>query len=117
MKDKKFRENIKLYNLVMSNIWQMITTIFFGILLGYLLNRNSEKDGKIYFLVSVLLFVLIAIFNFFRSIIVGLKKISKREELKRILEEKNQNNLENTDDFEEINQNNLENKDDYEEKI
>lgn len=79
MKKDKIVKDIKLYNLIMSNIWQLLTTILFGVLVGYLLNRYAEKENNHYMLFSIIVFFIIGIINFFVAIIRGSKKLAIKE--------------------------------------
>lgn len=91
-KDKFFKD-LKVYNLIMSNIWQLITILILGILSGYLLEKNATDKNINYMLFSIITFSVIGVVNFFVSIIRGSKKLEKEEvrkaSLKGNLEEKN----------------------------
>ena len=95
--------DLKIYNLVMSNIWQLITILVIGILAGYLFEKNAEDKSINYMAFSIIFFFIIGVINFFVSIIRGIKKIEKEEarkaEIKKQLEEKEKQSIEeNTND-------------------
>lgn len=83
MKKDKVVRDWKLYNIIMSNIWQFIATILCGFLFGYLMERRAENKDINYMLFSVILFIVIGCINFFLGIIKQLKKIEKEQEKKQ----------------------------------
>lgn len=96
-KDKIYKD-LKIYNMVMSNIWKLITFILLGILAGYLLNKYAKYHDINYMLFSILLFVIIGVTDFFVSIIRECKRLdeeeNKKQELKRqVKDNKNSENL------------------------
>lgn len=92
-KDKIYKD-LKLYNMVMSNIWKLITFILLGILAGYLLDKYATYHDINYMLFSILLFVIIGVTDFFVSIIRECKRLDEAERKKQeLLKTKN---LENT---------------------
>ncbi len=79
-KDKdKIYKDIKLYNMVMSNIWKLITFVLIGILGGYILNKKAKYHDINYMLFSILFFTIIGIVDFFISIIRESKRLEKKE--------------------------------------
>ncbi len=92
-KRKKIARDFKLYNVIMNNIWKFIVTVLIGVLLGYLTTRNNE-DGNNYMVFCTITFFIIGIINFFVGIIKEHKKLIKNEELRKKLENKEENNNE-----------------------
>lgn len=77
-KDKLYKD-LKVYNMVMSNIWKLLTFILIGILGGYLLNKYAKYHDINYMLISILFFSIIGIIDFFVSIIRESKRLEKKE--------------------------------------
>lgn len=77
-KDKLYKD-LKVYNMVMSNIWKLLTFILIGILGGYLLNKYATYHDVNYMLISILFFSTIGIIDFFVSIITESKRLEKKE--------------------------------------
>ncbi len=94
MKKDKLYKDLKLYNIVMSNIWQLITIILFGILAGYLLEKYSTNEKINFMLISIIVFSFIGIINFFVSIIRQSKKLEKAERAKKLAKDENNTNNE-----------------------
>lgn len=87
MKKDKIAKDFKIYNLIMSQVWRFLTTIIIGILFGYLVSRKGE-EGNNYMIVIIIASFVIGIFNFFLGIYKEHKKLEKREEMRKRLEEK-----------------------------
>ncbi len=82
-KDKKeLIKGVKTYNMIMSNVWQLITILIIGVLLGYLLEKNATNPDINYMLVSVIGSIIIGITVFFVGLIKGLKKIDNMDKEK-----------------------------------
>lgn len=98
-KDKKrLFKDLKVYNLIMSNVWQLITILLIGVLAGYLFEKNAEDKSINYMLFSIIFFSIIGIINFFVSIIRGSKRLAKEEAKKTLIKqqlEENSNNEKN----------------------
>lgn len=88
MKKNKIIKNFKLYNILMSNFWLLITTCLVGVIIGYILNKNSSNENNHYMLISIIIFSVIGIANFFIHLIVQINKLNN-EEQKDINEENN----------------------------
>lgn len=86
----KFYKDLKVYNMVMSNIWKLITFILAGIFAGYLLNKYAKYHDVNYMLISLLFFITIGIVDFFISIIRESKRLEeedkKQQEQKKKIE-------------------------------
>lgn len=89
-KKSKLIKDFRLYNVIMNNIWKLITTVLIGVLLGYLTTRKSE-DGNNYMVIFIVIFFIIGIINFFVGIIKEHKKLAKREEMRKRLEKQQEN--------------------------
>lgn len=76
-------KDLKVYNLVMSNIWQLITILLIGILAGYLFEKNATNKEINYMLFSIIFFTIIGVINFFVSIIRGVKRLEREEARKK----------------------------------
>lgn len=104
MKKDKSRlfKDLKVYNLIMSNIWQLVTILLIGVLAGYLFEKNAEDKSINYMLFSIIFFTVIGIINFFVSIIKGSKRLEKEEAKKALarkqLEEKEEQSVEKNND-------------------
>lgn len=88
MKKNKIIKNFKLYNIIMSNFWLLITTCLVGIIIGYFLNKYSSNENNHYMLISIIIFSVIGIANFFIHLITQINKLNS-EEQKDINEENN----------------------------
>lgn len=88
-KDKLYKD-LKVYNMVMSNIWKLITFILAGIFAGYLLDKYAKYHDINYMLISLLFFITIGTVDFFISIIRECKRLEeeerKQQELKKQIE-------------------------------
>lgn len=85
-KKDKLVHGFKLYNEVMQEIWKFLTILLFGVLIGYLLQRNGpENNNRLVF--TLIIALALGLVSFF----IGLLKVIKKEE-KRRLEKNNQEN-------------------------
>ena len=96
-KDNLFKD-LKVYNLVMTNIWQLLTIILIGVLAGYLFDKYATNESINYMAFSIILFAIIGIINFFVSIIRGIKKLEKKNTEKDEREKAISESLENKDE-------------------
>ena len=84
---KKNKDNLvkdlKIYNLVMTNVWQLLTIIAIGILAGYLFEQYATNQDINYMAFSIIFFSIIGIINFFVSILKGVKKLEKTDKDKK----------------------------------
>ena len=78
MKKRKWLRDLQVYNLVISNIWLLLTTMLVGAIIGYLLDRRQEGSNRFLLLFSVIFF-LIGIINFFVAIIRGSQKLNEQK--------------------------------------
>ena len=85
-KKDKLVNGFKLYNEVMQEIWKFLTILLFGVLIGYLLQRNGPENNN-RFVFALIIALAIGLVSFF----IGLLKVIKKEE-KRRLEKNNQEN-------------------------
>lgn len=81
MKKNKLIKNIKLYNIIMSNFWLLITTCLTGIIIGYFLNKNSDNENNHYMLISIIIFSVIGIANFFIHLIKEINNLNKDDKV------------------------------------
>jgi len=81
-KDSLFKD-LKIYNLVMTNIWQFLTIIAIGILAGYLFEKYATNQNINYMAFSIIFFSIIGTINFFVSILRGVKKLEKVDKDKK----------------------------------
>lgn len=86
-KRAKWSKDFKLYNVIVNNFWKFIGTVLIGVCLGYLTTRKSEDDSN-YMLFFVILFFVIGVFNFFLSLYKEIRKLEKREKMRKDLENK-----------------------------
>lgn len=88
-KDKLYKD-LKVYNMVMSNIWKLLTFILIGIFAGHLLNKYAKYHDINYMLISILFFSTVGIVDFFISIIRESKRLEeedkKQQEQKKKIE-------------------------------
>lgn len=68
----------KIHQLVMENLFTMFFLFGVGLLVGYLLKRNALQDGWLYFIFTVVLFIVIGVMLFLVRVIKGKKNIEKR---------------------------------------
>ncbi len=78
MNKNKIIKDLKLYNVIMSAIWKLITTLILGILAGYLIARQGE-EGNHYMLFTIIVFFIIGMINFFMDIYRGNKRLALQE--------------------------------------
>ena len=83
MKKEKAYKFFKNYNVIMSNIWLLITTMLVGVLIGYFVNKKFPTEKNIWFILIIIIFFVIGIINFFYSILVKSKEFDKFEEGKK----------------------------------
>lgn len=94
---KSLVHGMKAYNLIMSNVWQLLTILLIGILVGYLLTRNATNKKINYMAISIIVFAVIGIIVFFVNIIREAKKMEQIEMRKKAKIEQ-ENNNQNTED-------------------
>ena len=80
MKKEKVYKFFKNYNIIMSNIWLLITTMLVGVLIGYFVNKKFPTEKNIWFIFIIIIFFVIGIINFFYSLIVKSKDFDKKTE-------------------------------------
>lgn len=77
MKDKKkISQDMK--DILLTNLVQALTITLFGILFGYLLKRNAEEDGWLYFAFISCLFFIIALIIYIVKVLKARKKLLKK---------------------------------------
>jgi hypothetical protein len=81
-KKEKIVKGFKVYNIIMTQIWQFVATMACGVLAGYLIHskRPEDKNGMLYCIIG---FFLIGTFNFFLGIIQASKRYAREEESKK----------------------------------
>lgn len=84
-KDSLYK-GFKTYNMIMSCVWQLLTTLLFGVLAGYLLEKYGEGDVN-YMGIAIVISVVVGILVFFTSIIKESKRLTKEETAKQAYEE------------------------------
>ena len=72
----KWVKDLKVYNIVMSNVWKLLTFLLLGVLAGYLFEKYAKDKSLPYMLISILTFTIIGI-DFFFSIIRESKKLEQ----------------------------------------
>ncbi len=86
MNKEKKKMNPVIKDIVLTNLIQLGTIILFGVLTGYLLWRNAEKEkdpqGNIYFIFSIILFAVIGITIFTVKTVKKIKAYKKGKENK-----------------------------------
>ena len=80
MKKDKFIRDFKIYNFVMNNIWQLLTTLLIGFIIGWLLEKYVGSEKNLWMLFSIVIAIFVGCANFFLSLYSLMKKIQKREE-------------------------------------
>ena len=83
MKRDKFIRDFKIYNFVMSNIWQLLTTLLIGFGIGWLLEKYVGSEKKLFMIFSLLIAFSIGVANFFFSIYRKMKQLQKVDEEKK----------------------------------
>ncbi len=91
-KDSLYND-LKLYNMVMSNIWKLITFLLLGILSGYLLNKYATYHDINYWLISIIFFTTIGVINFFVSIIKESKRLEKQNNKNKNVDKTDNENI------------------------
>ena len=99
MKKKKDNiiHDIKIYNIIMSNVWKLITFLLLG---GFLFEHYSKYKDFNYMLFSIVLFAIIGIIDFFVSIVRDSKRLEKAEEKKKEKELKKDSDEQNEESAE-----------------
>lgn len=80
MKKDKFIRDFKTYNFVMSNIWQLLTTLLIGFGIGWLLERFIGSEKNLFMIFSIIVAIFVGIANFFFSLYRLVKRIQASEE-------------------------------------
>lgn len=80
MKKDKFIRDFKIYNFVMSNIWQLLTTMLLGFGIGWLLEKYFDSEKNLFMIFSLILAFSVGIANFFISLYKKLKKVQNEED-------------------------------------
>lgn len=83
MKRDKFIRDFKIYNFVMSNIWQLLTTLLIGFGIGWLLEKYIGSEKKLFMIFSIIIALVIGIANFFFSLYRKMKQLQKVDEEKK----------------------------------
>ena len=78
IKKEKFVNSFKLYNYVMQEIWKLVTTLLFGIVLGYFVQKKSVENKK-YFVLILIISMVVGLCNFF----IGIIRIARKEEKRK----------------------------------
>ena len=76
LKEQNFKE------ILTNSLWKIFGMIFLGFLLGYLVYRDSEKDGNpeiLYLIILVVLFAVIGIIMFLVKVIPAYKDLKKQQ--------------------------------------
>lgn len=84
MKKDKFIKDFKIYNFVMSNIWQLLTTLLIGFGIGWLLERFIGSEKNLFMIFSIIVAIFVGIANFFFSLYRLVKRIQASEEKENI---------------------------------
>ena len=74
-------------DILLTNFGTVITIFIFGIALAYLVRKNAEKDGNLYFIVILLIFVVICGLIFLFKTLSDKKKMLARKEKEKALRE------------------------------
>ncbi|MCM1260077.1 MAG: hypothetical protein NC182_03970 [Prevotella sp.] len=74
----KWVKDLKVYNIVMGNVWKLLTFLLLGVLAGYLFEKYAKDKSLPYMLISILTFTIIGIIDFFFSIIRESKKLEQK---------------------------------------
>ena len=76
LKEQNFKE------ILTNSLWKIFGMIFLGFLLGYLVYRDSEKDGNpeiLYLVFLVALFAVIGIIMFLVKVIPAYRNLKKQQ--------------------------------------
>ena len=92
--------DIKIYNIIMSNVWKLITFLLIGVLGGFLFEHYSKYKDFNYMLFSIVLFAIIGIIDFFVSIVRDSKRLEKAEKKKKEKELKKDSDEQNEESAE-----------------
>lgn len=82
MKKDKIIKNAKLYNIIMSNFWLLITTCLVGVIIGYFLDKNSSNENNHCMLYAIIISSVIGIANFFIHLIKEINNLNKESQEK-----------------------------------
>lgn len=80
MKKDKFIRDFKIYNFIMSNIWQLLTTLLIGFGIGWLLEKYVGSEKKLYMIFSLVIALLVGIANFFFALYKKMQQLQKNED-------------------------------------
>lgn len=78
----KWVKDLKVYNIVMGNVWKLLTFLLLGVSAGYLFEKYAKDKSLPYMLLSILTFTVIGVIDFFFSIIRESKKLEEKENKK-----------------------------------
>lgn len=79
MKKEKIAKAFKTYNLIMNEIWKLITILLIGILIGWFIKRKNGSN--LGFVISISIALVVGLASFFVGII-RLSKNKEKEDLK-----------------------------------
>lgn len=82
-KKEKLVHGFKLYNEVMQEIWKFLTILLIGVIIGYLLQRKGPENNH-RFVFALIIALAIGLLIFF----IGLFKVIKKEETRRLKQKK-----------------------------
>lgn len=74
MKKEKIAKAFKTYNLIMNEIWKLITILLIGILIGWFIKRKNGSN--LGFVISISIALVVGLASFF----VGIIRVSKNKE-------------------------------------
>ena len=82
MKKDKLSKAFKTYNLIMNEVWKLITILLLGVLIGWLIKKKS--DSNLGFVISISVALVVGLASFFVGIINVSKKQEKENEKEKI---------------------------------
>lgn len=82
---KKISQDMK--TILLTHLWQALTILLFGILCGYLLYKNADEQGGMYFVFSICIFGCIAILLFIRNVFRDKKRLREKKQREEQLKE------------------------------
>ena len=80
MKKDKFIRDFKIYNFVMTNVWQLLTTILIGFGIGWVAEKFIDTEKNLFIIFSIVIAIFIGIINFFYALYKKMKQLQKTEE-------------------------------------
>ena len=87
MEEKKTKISHDMKDILLTNLGTSFTIFLFGVALAYLVKKNAEQDGTLYFIVVLIVFLFISGLIFLFKTLKDRKKMLARKEKEQKLKE------------------------------